>query len=138
MASTETHTASCACGAVTAVARGAPVITAMCSCTQCQRRTGSAFGLSVYFEEADVTLSVETRTYSRRSQRDRRFTQHFCPTCGTSLYWRGEFQPGRVGIAGGCFHDPSFIQPEVAVWDRNRHPWLAQLLNLPTHAEQRT
>ncbi len=109
----------------------------MCSCTECQRRTGSAFGVSSYWEEAQVTLDGESTAWSRTSDRGRQFEQHFCPTCGTVLWWRAAFLTGKIGIAAGCFADPAFPGPEIAVWNTHRAPWLDHLADVPTHDEQR-
>ena len=135
--SAPTRTARCGCGGLTATTTGDPVFVAMCSCTACQRRTGAAFGLSSYWEDAQVTITGEPKSFRRTSERGRWFEQKFCPTCGTVLWWLSEFQPGRIGIAVGCFADPGFPGPEIAVWNTTRHPWLDRLGELPTHDEQR-
>lgn len=50
------HEGGCACGEVryskTSEVRRAVV----CHCRYCQTRTGSAFGISVYFDKADVKV----------------------------------------------------------------------------------
>ena len=50
----DVHEGGCVCGGVRYRTTGMPARAAACACTWCQRRTGSAFGLSVYFEEANV------------------------------------------------------------------------------------
>ncbi len=40
------RTAKCACGRLSVIVEGEPVRVAMCSCSYCQRRSGSPFGLS--------------------------------------------------------------------------------------------
>ena len=53
----------CHCGAVRFRAMREPVRKAACHCRSCQRRTGSAFGMGAYFNEVDVQLDGELRTY---------------------------------------------------------------------------
>ena len=48
-------TARCACGAASILVQGEPVQYIVCHCTNCKRRTGSAFGISASFQGADVT-----------------------------------------------------------------------------------
>ncbi|WP_010411489.1 GFA family protein [Citromicrobium sp. JLT1363] len=78
--------ARCQCGQLRAeipedVARlGARV---MCHCKACQRRTGSPFGLMVYFPREDVILSGESTEYTRIADSGNELTHGFCPTCGT-------------------------------------------------------
>ena len=46
----------CICGAVRFRVTNAPFRTSVCHCRFCQRRTGSAFGIGVYFRKADFEL----------------------------------------------------------------------------------
>ena len=118
------RTASCACGALVARTRGEPDGVAACNCTQCQRRTGSVFGVNAYFPAGQVQIEGESKAFERRSQRGRRVTFHFCPSCGTSVYFTGEFAADIVGVPVGCFADPDFPPPERAVWTGTRHGWV--------------
>ena len=52
-------------------------------------------------------------------------TFHFCPTCGSTVYWEGEGFPGYVAVAIGNFADPNFPAPTIAVWEESRHPWVS-------------
>ena len=52
-------------------------------------------------------------------------TFHFCPTCGSTVYWEGKGFPGYVAVAIGNFADPKFPAPTIAVWEESRHPWVA-------------
>ena len=49
-------------------------------------------------------------------------TVHFCPTCGSTVYWEGEGFPGYVAVAIGNFADPNFPGPTIAVWERLTPP----------------
>jgi hypothetical protein len=50
---------------------------------------------------------------------------HFCPECGTTLYWKAEFMPGHIGIAAGTFFDPGFPAPTISAWEQSKHPWVS-------------
>src|SRR5262249_57083242 len=52
-------------------------------------------------------------------------TFHFCPTCGSTVYWEGEGFPGYVAVAIGSFADPNFLAPTISVWEESRHPWVS-------------
>jgi hypothetical protein len=115
--------ATCCCGACTIEVAGEPVINAICHCTNCKRRTGSAFGWSVYVADEQVVRKTgDVRCYHF----DGATTQQrwFCATCGTTLFWKIDYQPGRTGIAGGCF-DNALPAPEVTVSNDGRCAWVS-------------
>jgi hypothetical protein len=117
--------AECACGQLSVEVEGEPALTVVCACSQCRRRTGSAFGISAYFKDPQVlAIAGESTSATRGSDSDRTLTGHFCPHCGTTVYWYAEACPGRTGIAGGCFDDPEFPKPQFAVWAKNLAPWV--------------
>jgi hypothetical protein len=88
---------------------GEPRRVSACACRWCQRRTGSAFGISVYFDKADVSFSQGVmRKYRFNSDAGRWIEAEFCETCGTTVTWTLEFLPDYRGIAGGTFDEPTF------------------------------
>lgn len=123
---TEFHEGGCACGAVRYRVRGSPRRTSVCHCTFCQRRTGSAFGISVYFRQEDVEiLQGELKTYDHRSDETGRLLRmEFCARCGGTVTWTLELLPDARGVAGGTFDDPSWLKIERHLWTRSAHPWV--------------
>jgi hypothetical protein len=93
--------ACCCCGALRAEVSGDPALVVACHCEQCQRRTGSAFGLSAYFPADQVRVDGPSKIFSRTGQESRLIQGHFCSECGTTVYWQAEFMPGHVGAASG-------------------------------------
>jgi hypothetical protein len=58
-------TATCACGQTSITVNGWPTMHGVCHCTNCKRRTGSAFGISAYFDKtAVVEVKGETKAYA--------------------------------------------------------------------------
>ena len=92
--------AQCACGGLKVEVTPDPQLVIMCHCEECQRRTGAPFGVAAYFGKNDVAFSGESTVYERISDAGRWIRGHFCPTCGTTLYWFFEFRAGLIGIAG--------------------------------------
>ena len=50
----------CACGAVRYTCTAEPYVSYLCHCTECQKRTGSAFGISVQVPAEGVTIEQGT------------------------------------------------------------------------------
>ncbi len=129
----KTRVARCTCGGVSATAEGEPEIVSLCNCTQCQRRTGSPFGIGAYFPHSAVRLAGTTKTFIRRVENSERVvTNYFCPDCGGTVYWTTDLLPHHIGIAIGHFADPTFNPPMRAVWTQHMHEWVRLPPNLPT------
>lgn len=122
----EVHEGGCHCGSVRYRVVGEPMIAGICHCTSCRRRTGSAFGLSAYFHDANVKiLSGALKIYEYRSDDDKRWLRtEFCVKCGSTVTWTGELLTGLRGIAGGTLDDPDWIKPDRHIWTRSALHWV--------------
>ena len=66
-----------------------------------------------WMRDEDVLAIEGTCTeYTRGRQFATKITFSFCPTCGTSVFWRPKAQADKISIAVGCFTDPKFPAPE--------------------------
>jgi hypothetical protein len=121
-ASTMTRRAACTCGQLVLICHGDPVRVSMCHCLACQRRTGSAFGIQARFEPAQVTIEGGSTRYQRTGDSGSKLTFHFCPACGSTVYWQ---QRGNdlIAVAIGTFADPEFPPPAFSVYEARRHKW---------------
>ena len=118
------RTASCACGAVRVTTRGAPTIVNACSCFDCQKRSGSSFSYTAFFENDRVATEGEMRTYRQMRAAGRWHEAAFCAACGVPIISRLEVWPDRTGVAVGCFSAPDFDPPSGFYWAARRHHWL--------------
>ena len=117
----ERHRGGCFCGALRYKTIGKPVRTAVCHCRYCQLRTGTAFGISVYFKTDQVSFNnapFETYSYDTESGNNGVLTR--CANCGTNVSWKMSLEALKdtIGIAGGTFDPPTFwykIEREVFV-----------------------
>ena len=123
--------AACACRRLQMSLESEPRLVSMCHCLECQRRTGSAFGVQAWFAPEQVkAISGEASQYVRVAASGRTVTYRFCPNCGSTISWRAEARPDLVAVAVGAFADPEFAAPNVALWERRRHEWLGPLAAL--------
>ena len=132
-----TKTAKCGCGALTATVEGEPKMVLACHCTECQRRTGAPFGVGVYYPKAQVTLAGAAKSYTRPCSDGRTMTNHFCPSCGTTLFWEAQLLAGMVGIASGCFNDPDAPKPAMSVYEDSKQRWVQFGKDIPGYARGR-
>jgi len=96
----------------------------MCHCIACQRRTGSAFGAQARFASESVHIDGTSTTYTRLGDSGHAIHFHFCPTCGSTVYYRLDRAPDAIAIALGAFGDPTFPAPKVSVYEARRHAWV--------------
>ena len=74
----EKHSGGCACGKVRYHSIGKPVRTGLCHCRYCQLRTGTAFGISVYFNIDKVKIEPgELKKYSFTTENGNKFETNF-------------------------------------------------------------
>lgn len=118
------RTASCQCGALRAECEGEPARVSVCHCLDCQRRTGSVFGMQAHWPEAQVKLHGAPREYTRYGDEGHWAREAFCPTCGGTVWYRIERRPGFSSVPVGAFADPTFPEPRFSVWEERRHPWI--------------
>ncbi len=116
--------AACCCGSTSIEVDGDPVIHAVCHCDNCKRRTGSAFGISAYFEAAQV-LGTTGDPQSYVIEGDNHQERFFRKTCGTTLFWKADRFAGLTGVAGGCFTESPLPEPTLTVSNRRRYSWLS-------------
>jgi len=115
--------ATCCCGQLGITVSGEPAINAVCHCNNCKRRTGSALGWSVYFDNAGVIArfgAAQTYRVTTAGEQER----FFCPECGSTVYWTASTFPGMTGIAGGCFTERALPEPEITMANENCCTWI--------------
>ncbi len=96
----------------------------MCHCLACQRQTGSAFSMQARYPKERVHVTGRYTDYVRISDDGEERTFHFCPDCGSTVFYETEGANDTVAIPIGAFADPSFPPPTVSVYGSRRHEWL--------------
>jgi hypothetical protein len=115
--------ATCCCGQCAVTVEGEPAINAICHCSNCKKRTGSAFGWSVYFADGQVSgKEGDLRLYAIGGAKSQR--RWFCGSCGTTLLWKIDALPHLTGIAGGCFVETPLAEPSYTVSNDGRCAWV--------------
>ena len=117
--------AACSCGQLQVTVRGDPIRVAMCHCLECQRRTGSIFGVQAFYLREQVRLAKGiAKRYARRADSGRTVTFNFCPECGGTVFFGNPSNaPELIAVAVGMFADPDFEKPRHSVWEKRQHPW---------------
>ena len=127
----QTRIASCSCSQLSLTVSEEPIRVSICHCLECQRRTGSVFGSQARFRTEAVEIKGESRQYVRVGDEGNRVAFHFCPRCGSTVYWGFEGREEFVVVAVGAFAEPGFPAPTVSVYEVRKHSWVV----MPAHIE---
>jgi len=65
----------------------------------------------------------EARSALRRTDSGDHIMFHFCPACGSTVFYEPDQEPDLIAIPVGAFADPSFPTPTVSVYESRRHAW---------------
>ena len=105
------RTGGCLCGKSRYQTKGDSPRAIMCHCRYCQLRTGSALGVSVYFDSDFVSIIKGENllnSYKFPTESGNRLSLRFCQICGTAVFWNAEIFNELTGVAGGTFDPPTF------------------------------
>ena len=120
-----TRTASCNCEQLRVTCKGPdPDRRSLCHCKLCQKQTGSAFSLQATFPKEQVTIEGKSTAWkfpiegappvTYRNCDSEGVTFHFCPVCGSTVYYEMDPAPDFIGVKVGTFADPTFPPPMIS------------------------
>lgn len=125
----------CNCGAVRYRLTAAPLTSYICHCHLCQKRTGSAFSLSIVVPVEGLALTQgELRTAVRRTASGRLNRSHGCGDCSSRIYTQAEGDR-TLNLRAGTLDDASWVRPVAQFWTSSAQPWAVQQ-GILTYAEQ--
>jgi hypothetical protein len=138
----KTRTASCNCGQLRVTCKGPdPDRVVMCNCYLCQKQSGSAFAIQARFPKEQVTIEGKSTAWkfpiegakpvTYRNCASTGGTFHFCPVCGSTVWYTADADDSRIGVKIGAFADPTFPAPKISGFEEYRHPWALKTADLP-------
>jgi hypothetical protein len=118
------YTGGCQCGALRYVLDAEPQWVVACHCTECQRQSGSAFGMSMLVKEASLTVTGPTRRFTRMTDSGYENTGVFCPECGVRIYHMPGYAKDVLVLKPGTLDDTSWLRPSHFVWMKSAQRWV--------------
>jgi len=120
----------CQCGAVRYEVTRPPLTVYACHCTECQRLSASAFGMSAPVPRDAIRITKgEPGRWSRTAESGNTVTGVFCRDCGTRLFHESSGMPGLIVVKAGSFDDTSWLHPVGHFWTASAQPWLRDRLD---------
>ena len=119
------HSCECACGLVQLRCKGEPIRTSICHCFECQKRTGSVFGVQARFLKEHVILDGDVVSYTRINDDGNEVRYEFCPSCGTTMRLIFSAVPEIIVVPVGLFGNKEFHRPTVSIYEERMHGWVS-------------
>jgi len=90
------------------------------------------------FRPGQVRVTGRFSDYARTSdEADRKeHVFHFCPDCGSQVFYTEPTEPDLVVVSVGAFADPAFPPPTESGYDSRRHPWVRLPATVARHASE--
>jgi hypothetical protein len=129
-------TGGCQCGAVRYAIAGTPVRLYVCHCRECQKQSGSAFGMSlIVCRAAFVVTQGAAQSWLRKADSGRTMLCHFCAVCGSRL-WHARDGMDTVSVKAGSLDTPMDFTRAVHIWTSRKVPGLKLRQDAEQYAEQ--
>lgn len=131
---TETYSGGCQCGFVKYQVLGDIGRLVICHCTECQRQSASAFGMSLNIDATCFyVISGSLKTFQVFSDSGRRKTCPFCRRCGTRIYH--DSANGFLSIKAGTLNEVSELTPSAHYWTSRKLPWVDLQNDVPSYID---
>jgi hypothetical protein len=126
MTTPEVLEGGCQCGSIRYRINASPHILYTCHCTDCQKQSSSAFGMSLIVDAQAVEFVsgvTDLKFWDTRGGDGILKRCAFCPNCGTRLYHASE-DDQQISIKAGSLDDTSGLIPIAHIWLRSAQPWI--------------
>lgn len=111
----------CRCGQLRFRVTQAPLITAACHCTGCQRMSASAFSLTMIVPETGFELLSGEPVIGGVHGPETR--HHHCAHCLSWVFTRLPPQMGIVNVRPTMLDDPTWFEPFIETFTAEKLPW---------------
>ena len=124
MTSIHLREGGCQCGKIRYRIVGEAHMLYACHCTDCQKQSTSAFGMSLIVDVDQVEIfqgEDSLRHWETRGDDGGLKRCAFCPDCGSRLFHGGG---DRLSVKAGSLDQTDDLEPIAHIWLRSAQPWL--------------
>jgi hypothetical protein len=76
------------------------------------------------FLKSQVRIEGTSKVYARNADSGNEVRFHFCPNCGSNIYYEFDRSPDECGVPVGAFADPDFVSPTYSAYEESMHHWI--------------
>ena len=128
----------CLCGAVRYTANAETEVIVVCHCRDCQKFTGSAFGVLIGLPQSAIEIQGALKTFTKTADSGKPIVRHFCPECGSAITEESAAAPGMVYLNAGTLDDPTFVTPTTEIYCDRALSWVQLSGGMQRFAEMPT
>ena len=122
----EVLTGGCLCGAVRyTVTQTMRFRSYACHCTDCQTRSGSAFGIQQSVLTGDLQVEGELLRGEHVQPSGAAAGIYACKACLTRIYTDNDRRPGIANLRAGTLDNSRDMVPAAHLWVSSKLPWVA-------------
>jgi hypothetical protein len=105
-----------------------PLTVIACHCSQCQKQSASAFGMTAMVPREALTITSGTPGHwERKADSGNIVGAAFCETCGGRLYHMPA-NKALLNVKAGTLDDSCSLSPVGHIWTEGAQPWLRDSL----------
>jgi hypothetical protein len=113
----------CNCGALRYRVTKEPLTSYICHCHLCQKRTGSAFSMSIVFPATGLHLEKgEPMKTERILANGSKNCSYVCGLCYSRLYTQRDGSP-TINLRAGTLDDTGRVRPVAQIWTSSAQAW---------------
>ena len=71
-----------------------------------------------------VAISGASKEFTHAAASGGEMHNHFCPQCGSTVYWTVTNLPSMIGVAVGAMANPKYPAPVISVFEQSKHDWV--------------
>lgn len=117
----ENFAGGCQCGEVRYELHGNIYRLNVCHCRDCQKQSGSAFGMSLVIPPETFQLTRGAlKEFKVTAESGREKTCAFCVNCGVRIF---NATSALMSVKPGTLDDTSWLQPDGHYWTRSKQNW---------------
>ena len=121
----EVLTGGCLCGAVRYTVRQTMRFQSyVCHCTDCQTRSGSAFGIQLSVLTGDLEVNGVLLKGEHVQPSGAVAGIYACEKCLTRIYTDNDRRPGIANLRAGTLDNSQTLVPATHLWVSSKLPWV--------------
>lgn len=120
----------CLCGAVRYAIIKDPITVYNCHCTECQKVSTSAFGMSIRVNSDDFIIEGNLKFIKTIADSGRVKKGFFCPECGGRIFTKPAIASFIV-VRAGTLDNPNWFSPIAHIWTKSAQKWFSFSDELP-------